>query len=130
LLPPEADGSVFLSGVWCHVSPAPGKVAAAFGDRLTAVSPEPSIPDGVAAYINTGIERRAQIKKSGARSNSRKFLQKIFLTARDRTTGYSRFWCVERPDSAIDNGNALIFPGQIEIRPSAATGYPAISRVD
>jgi hypothetical protein len=80
--------------------------------------------------INTGIERRAQIKKSGARSNSRKFLQKIFLTARDRTTGYSRFWCVERPDSAIDNGNALIFPGQIEIRPSAATGYPAISRVD
>ena len=24
--PPEADGPVFLSGVWCHVSPAPGKV--------------------------------------------------------------------------------------------------------
>jgi hypothetical protein len=58
------------------------------------------------------------------------FFRKSFLTARDRTTGYSRFWCVERPDSAIDNGNALIFPGQIEIRPSAATGYPAISRVD
>jgi hypothetical protein len=62
LLPPEADGPVFLSGVWCHVSPAPGK-AAAFGDRLTAVSPESSIPDGVAVYINTGIERRARIKK-------------------------------------------------------------------
>jgi hypothetical protein len=61
LLPPEADGPVFLSGVWCHVSPAPGKVA--FGDRLTAVSPESSIPDRVAAYIDTGIERRARIKK-------------------------------------------------------------------
>jgi hypothetical protein len=67
LLPPEADGSVFLSGVWCHVSSAPGKVAAAFGDRLTAVSSESSIPDGFAAYIKTGIERRAPIKKSGAR---------------------------------------------------------------
>jgi len=63
LLPPEADGPVFLSGVWCHVSPAPGKFAAAFGDRLTAVSPESSIPDRVAAYIDTGIERRARIKK-------------------------------------------------------------------
>jgi len=112
LLPPEADGPVFLSGVWCHVSPAPGKVAAAFGDRLTAVSPESSIPDGLAAYINTGIERRAQIKNQAPGSNSRKFLQKISLTARDRTTGYSRFWCVERPDSAIDNGVTLIFSGQ------------------
>jgi len=113
LLPPEADGPVFLSGVWCHVSPAPGKVAAAFGDRLTAVSPESSIPDGFAAYINTGIERRARIKKNQAPgSNSRKFLQKISLTAHDRTTGYSGFLYVERPNSAIDNGDALIFSGQ------------------
>jgi hypothetical protein len=31
--------------------------------RGQAVSPESSIPDGVVAYINTGIERRAWIKK-------------------------------------------------------------------
>jgi hypothetical protein len=69
-------------------------------------------------------------KNQAPGSNSGKFLQKISLTARDRTTGYSGSLCVERPDSAIDNGDALIFSGQIEIRPSAATGYPAISRVD
>jgi hypothetical protein len=38
--------------------------------------------------------------------------------------------CVERPQSAIDDGDLLIFSGQIMTRPSAATGYPAISRVD
>jgi hypothetical protein len=88
LLPPEADGPVFLSGVWCHVSPAPGKVAAAFGDRLTAVSPESSIPDGVAAYINTGIERRARIKKIRrqvriAENLFRKSLQRLALARLD-----------------------------------------------
>jgi hypothetical protein len=69
-------------------------------------------------------------KNQAPGSNSRKFLQKISLTAHDRATGYSGFLYVERPNSAIDNGDALIFSGQIEIRPSAATGYPAISRVD
>jgi hypothetical protein len=88
LLAPEADGPVFLSGVWCHVSPAPGKVAAAFGDRLTAVSPESSIPDGVAAYINTGIERRARIKKIRrqvriAENLFRKSLQRLALARLD-----------------------------------------------
>ena len=66
----------------------------------------------------------------GKRIRLRRVEQKISLTARDRTTGYSGFLCVERPNSAIDNGDALIFPDQIEIRPSAATGYPAISRVN
>ena len=71
------------------------------------------------------------IEKSGAGSNSRKSLQKnLFNGSRIATAGYSGFWCVERPDSAIDNGDALILSGQIKIRPSAATGYPAISRVD
>jgi hypothetical protein len=97
---------------------------------LTAVSPESSIPDGLAATSTPGSSAGHKSKNQAPGSNNRKFLQKNSLTARDRTTGYSRFWCVERPDSAIDNGNALIFPGQIEIRPSAATGYPAISRVD
>jgi hypothetical protein len=68
-------------------------------------------------------------KNQAPGSNSRKFLQKISLTAHDRATGYSGFLYVERPNSAIDNGDALIFSGQIEIRPRA-TGYPAISRVD
>jgi len=41
----------------------PGQGRGQVQHRLTAVSPESSIPDGFAAYINTGIERRARIKK-------------------------------------------------------------------
>jgi hypothetical protein len=37
------------------------------GERLTAVSPESSIADGFAAYINIGIERRATIKNQASR---------------------------------------------------------------
>jgi hypothetical protein len=40
-----------------------GRVA----ERLTAVSPESSVADGFAAYINIGIERRAMIKNQASR---------------------------------------------------------------
>jgi hypothetical protein len=69
-------------------------------------------------------------KNQAPGSNSRKFLQKISLTAHDRTTGYSGFLYVERPNSTMTMAMRRSFSGQIEIRPSAATGYPAISRVD
>ena len=32
-MPPEADGPVFLSGVWCHVSPATDKVCGRSQDK-------------------------------------------------------------------------------------------------
>jgi hypothetical protein len=51
---PSWIGSV----VPCFAGPGQGR--ARVGDRLTAVS---SIPDGFAAYVNTGIGRRAMIKK-------------------------------------------------------------------
>jgi hypothetical protein len=77
-----------------------------------AVSPESSIPDGFAAYINTGIERRATIKKFRRHVRiARKSLQKISSTARAREARYSGL-CVDRPKSAIDNGVTLIFSGQ------------------
>jgi len=109
-VPPEADGPVFLSGVWCHGSPATGKVCGRSPGQ--AVSPELSAPDGFAAYIKTGyiktgIERWAMIKKIRApRSNSRRSLQRPAPARPDQGL------CVERSDSAIDNGVTLIFSGQ------------------
>jgi hypothetical protein len=108
-VPPEADGPVFLSGVWCHVSPATDKVCGRSPGQ--AVSPELSAPDGVAAYIRTGVTRWTMIKKIRApRSNSTRSLQRP-APARPDIQGLG----VERPDSAIDNGVALIFSGQINM---------------
>jgi len=44
----------------------PGQGRGRVRGQADGSSPESSIPDGFAAYINTGIERRATIKNSGA----------------------------------------------------------------
>jgi len=41
-----------------------------------------------------------------------------------------RLLAAMRPDSAISDGDERSCPGQIDMWPSAATGYPAISRVE
>jgi len=48
-------------------SAGPGQGHGRVGERLTALSPESSIADGFAAYINIGIERRAMIKNQASR---------------------------------------------------------------
>jgi hypothetical protein len=60
-VPPEADGPVFLSGVWCHVSPATDKVCGRSQDKQFRRSCRHRT--AFAAYIKTGIERWAMIKK-------------------------------------------------------------------
>jgi hypothetical protein len=108
-VPPEADGPVFLSGVWCHVSPATGKVRGRSPGQ--AVSPELSAPDGFAAYIRTGVARLRNDQKKFGRHVQ--VTEDFFSGPRPRDQIFTA--CVERPDSTIDNGVALIFSGQINM---------------
>jgi hypothetical protein len=105
----------------------------AIRNKLMAVSAEPSTPDGFATYIKTGIECWAMIKKIGRHV---RIAENLFNGPRPRGLRF-RVLGIRRPNSAKDDGVALIFSGQIKISsgqismwPSAATGYPAISRVD
>jgi len=77
---------------------------------------------------------RAALAHAGGVAGIAMSVEKILWTLAPATIRRNvprSFPAAMRPDSAISRWQQTdLVPGQIKIRPSAATGYPAISRVD
>jgi len=113
MVPPVADGPGLLSVMWCHVSPAAGKVRGRnagaaplraaqatpiltalecwwlirYRDRLTAVSPEPPAPAGSIVHVRTGNRGAGRCRWQNPGRCAR--MQEISATARA-----GKSWCV------------------------------------
>jgi hypothetical protein len=79
-VPPEADRPVFLSGVWCHASPAADKVRGCNPARATPGQPwqfrqAPSTPDGFAFCVKKDRALDKDQENSGATFNWQKSFQ-------------------------------------------------------
>jgi hypothetical protein len=76
---------------------------------------------------------RAALAHAGGVAGIAMSVEKILRTLAPATIrrNVPRRLAAMQPDSAISRWQQTdLVPGQIKIRPSAATGYPAISRVD
>jgi hypothetical protein len=100
-LPPDADGPVFLSVVWCHVSLAPSKAASGIGQRQFRQRMVLRLREWEAG-------RRITIGKIGVAFLEQKIAsENVFNNSRSRGR---LFWFFGSVGIATDGSDAVIFP--------------------